>query len=128
MTDDLSLGYEVFHHDLEALLDFYVRVLGFEVDDHDPGADYVAARRGALQVGCCRRADAPRRVEDRRPPLGPEIVLRVRDVEAELARVVAAGWPLADELQERPWGMTDFRLFDPTGLYIRVTGAGTLPR
>ncbi|GAB3623538.1 hypothetical protein GCM10027418_16210 [Mariniluteicoccus endophyticus] len=39
VSEDLSPGYEVFHHDLGALLDFHARVLGFELDDHDPGAD-----------------------------------------------------------------------------------------
>jgi uncharacterized glyoxalase superfamily protein PhnB len=36
-------------------------------------------------------------------------------------RVVAAGWPLEQDLQDRPWGLTDFRVIDPAGYYLRVT-------
>jgi hypothetical protein len=28
---------------------------------------------------------------------------------------------VAEELTSRPWGLTDFRLADPDGYYIRVT-------
>lgn len=57
----------------------------------------------------------------RQPPRGSEIVLRVDDVAAEHGRALASGWPIADPLQERPWGLVDFRVFDPSGQYIRVT-------
>jgi hypothetical protein len=30
--------------------------------------------------------------------------------------------PLAEDLQERPWGLTDFRILDPAGYYLRITG------
>jgi hypothetical protein len=36
-------------------------------------------------------------------------------------RVVAAGWPLEEDLQDRPWGLTDFRILDPGGYYLRIT-------
>jgi uncharacterized glyoxalase superfamily protein PhnB len=32
-----------------------------------------------------------------------------------------AGGKLADNLVARPWGLTDFRLFDPDGNHWRVT-------
>jgi uncharacterized glyoxalase superfamily protein PhnB len=58
---------------------------------------------------------------------GTELVFDTDDVETERDAVVAAGWPLADDLQKRPWGVTDFRLFDPDGYYIRIT-ARSYPR
>jgi lactoylglutathione lyase len=30
--------------------------------------------------------------------------------------------PLEQDLQDRPWGLTDFRIIDPAGYYLRVTG------
>jgi hypothetical protein len=51
-----------------------------------------------------------------------ELVLEVDDVMAERDRVITAGWPLAEDLQDRPWGLTDFRLLDPAGYYLRITG------
>jgi predicted enzyme related to lactoylglutathione lyase len=114
----MHLSYEVFHQDVAALVAFYVEVLGFQ-DPENASSDYVVVRRGGARVGCCRHAEAV--PTPRKPPNGSEVVLRVDDVRAEHARVVARGWPLADELTRRPWGLTDFRVFDPSGQYIRVT-------
>ena len=30
--------------------------------------------------------------------------------------VIAMGWPLTEELQDRPWGPKDFRILDPAVL------------
>lgn len=114
------MSYEVFGPDVATLTDFYVRVLGFEMvggtDDH------VVLQRGSARVACCRADDASS--ADRHPPHGPEVVLRVPDVEDEHAHVVASGWPLADRLVRRPWGQRDFRLHDPSGLYLRISEDG----
>jgi uncharacterized glyoxalase superfamily protein PhnB len=76
--------------------------------------------RFAVQVGAGRRAvDA---VPDARAArLPPELVLEVDDVAGERDQVVAAGWPLEQDLQDRPWGLTDFRIIDPAGYCLRVT-------
>lgn len=115
----LVFGYEVFHPDVEVPARFYVDVLGFTRGDGD--GHYLTVHRDALTVGCSRLPGADADPSPRRPPAGSEVVLRVEDVDAEHARVVASGWPLADEMRERPWGARDFRLFDPTGQYVRVT-------
>ena len=54
--------------------------------------------------------------------LGIEIVLEVDDVDAIYARVQREKWTIADALAQRPWGLRDFRVLDPNGFYIRVTG------
>jgi lactoylglutathione lyase len=54
-------------------------------------------------------------------PAGVEIVLEVDDVAAAHDRVMAAGYPVEQDLQRRPWGLTDFRLHDPAGYYLRIT-------
>ncbi|MGD0561095.1 MAG: VOC family protein, partial [Streptosporangiaceae bacterium] len=58
-------------------------------------------------------------------PTGTELVLETDDVTAERDRIVAAGWPLDEDLTERPWGLTDFRIYDPDGYYLRVTAKPT---
>lgn len=118
----MHLSYEVFHKDVSALVKFYVDVLGFE-GPGDAARDYVVVRRAGVRVGCCRHDEATS--TPRKPPNGSEIVLRVDDIQAENSRVVASGWPLEDPLTTRPWGLADFRVFDPTGQYIRVTNTTT---
>jgi hypothetical protein len=49
-----------------------------------------------------------------------ELVLEVDDVIAERDLVIAAGWPLAEDLQDRPWGLADFRILDSAGYRPRA--------
>ena len=54
----MTLRFEIFPADLDAAVDFYARVLGFQVTKDqrgDPEA-YVALRRGGVRVGAARRA------------------------------------------------------------------------
>ena len=83
------------------------------------GGRYVWLRRDDVGLGLVERAAAGREAPAWR--VAVEIVLEVDDVAAERDRVVAAGGKLADDLVTRPWGLTDFRLYDPDGNYWRVT-------
>jgi lactoylglutathione lyase len=119
---EMTLRFEIFPSDLDASVDFYVRVLGFAVltDQRDDPAAYVSMRRGDVRVGALRREPLDVRTA-RLPPVGVELVLEVDDIGSERDRVVAAGWPLDEDLQHRPWGLTDFRILDPDGYYLRIT-------
>ena len=119
---EMTLRFETFPADLDAAVDFYTRVLRFSVtkDQRGDPAAYVAMRRGAVRVGAARRA-VPDAHAARRPPAGVELVLEVDDVAGERDRVVAAGWPLDEDLQDRPWNLKDFRILDPAGYYLRIT-------
>jgi lactoylglutathione lyase len=125
---EMTLRYEIFPADLDAVVDFYVRVLGFSLvqDRRDDPNAYVSLRRGAVQVGAAKRADPGERAA-RLPPVGVELVLEVDDVAGERDRVVTAGWPLDEDLQDRPWGLTDFRILDPAGYFLRVTSRAVSP-
>ncbi len=116
-----SLRIELFPADLDASVDFYVAVLDFEVarDDRPDGGRYVWLRRDGVGLGLMERAATGHRAPA--AAVAVEIVLEVDDVTAERDRVVAAGGELADDLVTRPWGLTDFRLYDPDGNYWRVT-------
>jgi lactoylglutathione lyase len=120
---EMTLRFEIFPDDLDVIADFYQRVLGFSLitDQRDAPAAYVSLRRGTVRVGAARR-EIPDAYAARRPPAGVELVLEVDDVAGERDRVLAAGWPLEEDLQERPWGLTDFRILDPAGYYLRITG------
>jgi catechol 2,3-dioxygenase-like lactoylglutathione lyase family enzyme len=117
-----ELRCEIFPSDLDRTLRFYVDVLAFGVvrDERDADPPYLALARGDVHVGAVPRPPVPD-PGVRRPPVGVELVLEVDDVDAEHARVSATGWPLADDMTRRPWGLRDFRVLDADGYYWRIT-------
>jgi lactoylglutathione lyase len=115
------LRVELFTDDVPALVAFLVEVLRFEVEgDPAPDADYVAVRRGSVRVGV-GTAWSSVDPTHRHVPTGVELVLEVDDLDAEVAHLEATGWPLAEPVQDRPWGLRDVRVHDPAGHYWRLT-------
>jgi hypothetical protein len=41
--------------------------------------------------------------------------------EARAHRIVAGGRPTAEDPTDRPWGLRDFCVLDPSGYYLRLT-------
>jgi lactoylglutathione lyase len=119
---EMTLRFEIFPDDLDATVDFYTRVLRFRLaaDQRDEPGAYVSLQRGSVRVGAARRVVPDARAA-RLPPAGVELVLEVDDVVAERDQIIAAGWPLAEDLRDRPWGLKDFRVLDPAGYYLRIT-------
>jgi predicted enzyme related to lactoylglutathione lyase len=118
----MTLRFEIFPDDLDVIVDFYTRVLLFRLtaDQRGEPSAYVSLQRGEVRIGAARRAVPDARAV-RLPPAGVELVLEVDDVIAERDRVIAARWPLTEDLQDRPWGLKDFRILDPAGYYLRIT-------
>ena len=122
----MQLHVEFFVEDLSRSRHFYTRVLGFEIIQQKPDG-FTELRCGtavlALNSLTILNPDHPARpAPGERAGKGVETVLLVDDLEALHQRVVDSGWPLSTPLTKQPWGMTDFRLIDPDGYYIRVTG------
>jgi len=123
----VRLRLELFVHDLGAAQDFYERVLGF--DRSIVRSDgYTVMRLDGVQIDL----QPVEHLSDGHPikpsggervGLGVEIVLEAADVHAAYERVVESEWPIAKPLGERPWGLTDFRVLDPDGRYVRVTSS-----
>ncbi len=125
-TDAMHLRMELFVEDIDRAIAFYRDVLGFALLRRDEG--YASIRRGDVTLGLGPIAKLPdvgghftRHKLRANRGMGVEIVLEVADLEAEHARVRATGYPLLDALQDRPWGLADFRLADPDGYYLRIT-------
>lgn len=116
-----DLRIEIFPDDLDLTVDFYTRVMGFQLvrDERTQSSPYVSLTLGRVRVGAARRPPVDQTM--RRPPLGVELVIEVEDLDAAMARVQAAEWPIDEALMTRPWGLRDFRLLDPSGYYWRVT-------
>lgn len=124
----MRLRAELFVDDVEASVSFYTEALGFAVVRRSP--DYVSIRRGQVVLGlgpvAKLRADGPGLTA---PPAaadkgaGVEIVLELDDLEELTAahQACRAHTDRVEELQQRPWGLWDFRVHDPDGYYLRLT-------
>ncbi len=115
------LRLELFVEDMAVSIAFYTQVLAFEVARHEL-EDYASLRWGNAVLGIGAVAKLPeeggyfgRDISSCRQGLGVEIVLEVDDVEEWHARVGASGHPILEPLQDRPWGLRDFRIADPDG-------------
>ena len=116
------LRCEIFPSDVDRTLRFYVEVLAFDVlrDERRADPPYLGMRRADVHLGAVGGPPVAE-PEARRPPTGVELVLEVDDVDAEHDRISGTGWPVAEDLTLRPWGLRDFRLLDPDGYYWRIT-------
>jgi predicted enzyme related to lactoylglutathione lyase len=119
-----ALRLELVVADVRRSAAFYTEVLGFTREAENDG--YVAVRRGAAVIGIGRASALPaahalHARPGERNGVGVEIVLEVTDVDAAYGTVIDAGWPVLGPIQQRSWGLRDFRLIDPDGYYIRVT-------
>lgn len=110
-----------------ASIAFYTRVLAFEVARHEPG-DYPSLRWGSVILGIGPVSKLPeesgyfgRDISAYHRDLGVEIVLEVDGLDGWRDRVAASGHPILEPLQERPWGLRNFRISDPDGYYLRIT-------
>ncbi|UIJ82614.1 VOC family protein [Rhizobium leguminosarum] len=124
----MQLTLELFVETTEKSLDFYQRVLGFEVQG-SASVEYTMLKNGDAVIAINSRSvlstDHPLRIDTgQRAGLGVEIVLKVADVEDAYRAAKESGWPVSD-LALQPWGLRDFRLIDPDGYYVRVTSCHT---
>ncbi len=123
----MGLRLELFVEDIDASIDFYTNVLGFEVLREHPG-DYASLRCGGVTFGVGSISKLPeeggyfaREIASLRRGLGVEIVLEIDDVDGWYRHVSGSGHPVFEPPQGRPWGLRDFRIVDPDGYYLRLT-------
>lgn len=120
-----SLRLELFVDDVQRSVDFYTGVLGFDLVYGD--ASYATVQGGQVRLGIGPKSGLGAghyfnpELGDERVGLGVEIVIEVDDVQNAYDAVCAAGWPRESELAEQDWGLTDFRVADPDGYYLRLT-------
>ena len=121
---DMAMRLELFVRSPVSSAEFYSDVLRFRVIEAD--GDHAVLQRGqvSLRLGNAGRLTdhyfAPE-IHRQRMGLGVEVILEVEDVERTYAAVQRRGYPLESPLQERSWGLTDFRIADPDGYYLRIT-------
>ena len=121
----MTLRLELFVSDLSISLDFYCRVLGFEIGERKSDG-YTLVTNGEVELGLNLRSNLPddhpvQSREHERLGRGIEIVLEIDNIEEFYENVIIKNWPIVGKLQQQPWGLIDFRVFDPDGYYLRIT-------
>jgi lactoylglutathione lyase len=122
----MKLRFELFVNDIQTSLQFYKKVLGFQ--SGVPSNEYVDVFLDSVEIGLCKMDMLPdthplkTKSQEERKGLGVEIVLVVDNLEAYYNQVLDSQYPIAAPLQMQHWNLKDFRLLDPDGYYIRVTG------
>ncbi|WP_181034249.1 glyoxalase/bleomycin resistance/extradiol dioxygenase family protein [Arthrobacter sp. GMC3] len=116
---DAFLRVEIFPGDVDMTTAFY-DLLGFQVIGRKDGPPrYASLRMGTVRIGLCE--SEPVDLARRAHPVMTEMVIEVDDVHALRDRIVDGGITLTEDLQERDWGLVDFRVTDPDGYYLRFT-------
>jgi lactoylglutathione lyase len=103
--------------DLERSKRFYGGSLGLELRYEEPGhvAGFAAGERVTLLLHAAEG--------DERPPREGELqavrpVFAVEDVDGTVERLRAAGWSVAQEPVDRPWGEREACVLDPDGYRV----------
>ena len=117
-----AVRFEIFPADLEVTARFYTEVLGFSIhrDERSSEVAYMAMDRDGIELGASA-SPMTSSCTSRRPPIGVELVLEVDDLMAERDHVARAGWPVIEELTDRPWGYAIFASSTPTATTWRIT-------
>ncbi len=115
------LRFELFVDDVEVSIRFYEAVLGLSPPPtYDPDG-YVPVSDGAVTIGLQRHTALPPghhfRPEDFKGPRRGRGQRRACGLHEGSRRRCQ----LLEQLDDRPWGRTDFRVIDPDGYYVRVT-------
>jgi uncharacterized glyoxalase superfamily protein PhnB len=128
LEQGMTFRLELFLDDMPASIDFYSQVLEFTIgEQHSDG--YTPMTNGNVYFALNLRSTLPdehpiQALADERLGRGIEIVLEVDDVAEIYEHVISQNWPVSDELRQQPWGLTDFRVEDPNGYYLRITLRG----
>ncbi len=120
----LNLRLELFVKDLQRSVDFYKNVIQLELSSQNESSAMFKAENINLlltQEDVISENHYFREIKTSRKGLGVEIILVVPDVQSYYQRICEMQIDLESELKQQEWGMTDFRLTDPDGYYLRIT-------
>lgn len=121
----MTLRFELHVSKPERSIEFYTKILGFSLIR--AGEDYSELRRDAVTIGIGTAEGLEEEnyfwpeIETNKKGVGVEIVFEVDDIRRFYEEVKATGYPIREDIGYRSHGLTDFRLVDPDGYYLRPT-------
>ena len=123
---NLTIRLELFTSNIDKTVNFYQDVLGFK-SLKSSNSNYQPIQKGQviLGIGLLESLGSNHYFNSYQGDIqfgyGVEIVLEVEDINLAYNKAKMANVDIESELKTQPWGLTDFRLTDPNGYYIRVT-------
>ena len=117
--------FEIFAQDLVLSRAFYADAIGLTVMHGSPA--FIVLEKGAAKLHLVARDHLPA-AQRRRGCVGMpaacavELCFEVPDIIGAYDLARQSGHAVTEPLRDQPWGRTDFRMFDPDGVYVRVTG------
>ncbi|MFC3039706.1 VOC family protein [Virgibacillus xinjiangensis] len=117
----MNLRLELFVSNVEEVKQFYISIFDFEIVKETN--DYLSLEKDSvtLGIGNINKLESTHPLKGDTRGKGIEIVLEVEDIYKTYNDIRSKEYPINTPLQNRDWGLTDFRLKDPEGYYIRVT-------
>ncbi|MFG2332596.1 VOC family protein [Streptomyces sp. NPDC048604] len=107
--------------DVDASRDFLCTHLGYTVAMADDGFASLTRGDAAVDIVLLRKGIEVLPAEQRdREAGGLILALTVTDLDAEEARLRAAGAPITMPLREEPWGERLFQMTDPNGVVVQL--------
>ncbi|MFP3988986.1 VOC family protein [Streptomyces sp. E11-3] len=107
--------------DVDASRDFFRTHLGYEVAMADEGFVSLTRADAAVDIVLLRKGTEVLPAEQRdREATGLILAFTVTGLDAEEARLRAAGAPITMPLREEPWGERLFQLTDPNGVVVQL--------
>ena len=121
----MKLFFEIFAADLELSRAFYAGAIGLVVTHESPA--FIVLEKDAAKLHLVSRDHMPAAQRQRGCVGMPaacavELCFEVPDFSEAYDRARHSGHAVTEPLRDQPWGRTDFRMFDPDGVYVRVTG------
>ncbi|MFG2873919.1 VOC family protein [Streptomyces sp. NPDC048337] len=107
--------------DVDASCDFLCTHLGYEVAMAEDGFTSLTREDTAVDIVLLRKGTEVLSAEQRdREAGGLILALTVTGLDAEEARLRAAGAPITMPLREEPWGERLFQMTDPNGVVVQL--------
>ena len=121
----MKFFFEIFVADLELSRAFYAGAIGLVVTHESPA--FIVLEKDAAKLHLVSRDHMPAAQRQRGCVGMPaacavELCFEVPDISEAYDRARHSGHAVTEPLRDQPWGRTDFRMFDPDGVYVRVTG------
>lgn len=123
---NMDARFELFVDDIDRSVAFYRDIMRFK--EMTSYGNYHPMHRGAIKIGIGAGEKLsnhhyfrPEVVNNIRKGIGVEFVLEVDDIEEEYKFIQSKQYPIAENLNKQEWGLTDFRIVDPDGYYLRIT-------